>query len=196
MRSVIETSTTLLERLGQHDPKAWEDFATKYFWMMRRWLRSWEISTDDLEDILQESCLRVFRNIHKFQHQGQGSFRAWLKKVSRSCWLQVIRKSASDRRLAEFSQSVAKLTSEETFLSIDSHVDLLIEQDLFDHAILRTRRNFSVIIWNSYRLTALEGRSGAFASELLGISVASVYKNRERFEAGLDIELRTIRESE
>jgi RNA polymerase sigma-70 factor (ECF subfamily) len=196
MPSTCETSTSLIQRLGQHEPKAWDDFATKYTWMMRRWLRSWGIPTQDAEDILQDSCLRVFRNIHRFEHQGTGSFRAWLKKVSRSCWLQVIRKSAYRARAEQSELDLSRFIAEETLVSIDHQIDLLIEHELFDFALDRTRRYFSESTWNAYRLTVLEGCSGACVAEQLGMSIDAVYKNKERFEVGLHHELQAVREFE
>lgn len=194
--SICETSLSLIERLGSQEPRAWEDFATKYTWMMRRWLMAWNIPLHEVEDLLQDSCLRVFRNIHKFQHRGNGSFRAWLKETSRSCWLQVIRKSAYRARLEHKPLDLASLVSEETLWRIDHEIDLLIEEELFLLAISRTRKQFKESAWESYRLTVLEGNSGAFASQTLGISLDLVYKNKERFERRLEDELRSLRASD
>lgn len=190
------TSTSLIRRLGKHEPRAWQDFATKYTWMMRRWLRSWNIPLDDTDDILQETCLRVFRSVHKFQHRGHGSFRGWLKEVSRSCWLQVIRKTAYRARLERRFADVNQLISEETLNSIDGQIDLLIEQELFDCALARTRDVSSELAWNAYRLTVIDGLSGAKTAELLGISINCVYKNKQRFETGFKDTLQSLRRTD
>ena len=195
MPSIEETSKTLLKRLEQQDPRAWEDFATKYVWMMRRWLRLWKIPGKDVDDVVQDACLRVFRSIHTFEHRGHGSFRAWLKKVSRSCWLQIIRRAATSPGFECSVSCLSKLMSEETFHAIDSQVDVFIEHELFDYAITRTRGSLNDRSWEAFRLTVLEGRSGAVASKLLGIPVNSVYKNKERFQAGLFQELRTLHDA-
>ena len=191
--SPSETSTSLIRRLGKHEPRAWEDFATKYTWMMRRWLRSWNIPLDDVDDILQDTCLRVFRSVHKFQHRGQGSFRGWLKKVSRSCWLDVIRKTAYRARLQCKLVDLNQFLSEETLSAMDNQIDLLIEQELFDCALARTRQISTDLAWNAYRLTVLDGQSGAKTAERLGVSINCVYKNKERFEIGLNETLQTLR---
>ncbi|MFM7842902.1 MAG: RNA polymerase sigma factor [Planctomycetota bacterium] len=163
---------------------------------MRRWLRSWNIPLADADDILQDACLRVFRSIHKFQHRGQGSFRAWLKEVSRSCWLQVIRKTAYRARLERQCVDINQLVSEETLCSIDQQIDLLIEQEFFDCALARTRNVCSELAWNAYRLTALDGLSGSQAAERLGISLNCVYKNKQRFETCFQETLRTLRDTD
>lgn len=190
---ITETSISLLQRLGRQDPKAWEDFATKYIWVMRRSLRSWSISPEDVDDVLQDCCLRVFRNIHKYEHRGQGSFRAWLKEISRSCWLQAVRKSAyrarSQNKLLELSQYLA----EETLSTIDMQIDLLIEQEFFDFALARTRRHFNEQTWSVYRLAVIEGRPSKEVALLLGISVALAQKSKERFRRKLNQEIQDLR---
>lgn len=187
-----ETSTSLLQRLGQHEPQAWEDFATKYVWVMRSALRTLRIHPADIDDVLQDSCLRVFQNIHRYQHRGQGSFRAWLKAIARSCWLQAVRKSAYRARSECKVVDLTSNLSEEALGSIDMQIDLLIEQELLDFAIARTRSSFNELTWRTYQLAAIEQLSGKEVANLLGISVDSVYKNKERFETKLQEELQGL----
>jgi RNA polymerase sigma factor (sigma-70 family) len=191
--SLLETSTTLLQRLGRQEPKAWEDFATKYIWMMRSSLRSRNISPEDIDDVLQESCLRVFKNIHKYEHRGQGSFRAWLKEISRSCWLQAVRKSAYRARSESKEIDLTLYLAEETLCSIDNQIEILMEQELFDLAIARTRQAFNELTWNAYRLGALESLPSKEVARLLGVSVALAQKSKERFEIQLQHELRNLK---
>jgi hypothetical protein len=121
--SIYETSSSLIQRLGNQEPRAWRDFSTKYAWMMRRWLRSWKIPIDQVDDILQETCLRVFRSVHTFERQGHGSFRAWLKEVSRSCWFQVVRKSAYKARMECRHFELESFLSDESLFLIDHQID-------------------------------------------------------------------------
>jgi len=191
--SLPETSTSLLQRLGRQEPKAWEDFATKYIWVMRRSLRSWSIAPEDVEDVLQDSCLRVFRNIHKYEHQGQGSFRAWLKEISRSCWLQAIRKSAYRARSQNKVLELSHYLAEETLSKIDMQIELLIEQELFDFALARTRQYFNDQTWNAYRLAAMEQLPNKEVADLLGITMKLAQKSKERFEQKLNQEIQDLR---
>ena len=36
---------------------------------------------DQLKDVLQESFIRIFTNIHQFEYRGKGSLKAWMTKV-------------------------------------------------------------------------------------------------------------------
>lgn len=182
----LDTATSFVVRLSQHDPQAWEDFAVHYSRMMRRWMKPWRIPLDEVEDILQDTYLRVLGNVHRFRHRGPGTFRAWLKKVSRSCWLKVVQQSA----FGKFSSlDVEASLSEETLLSIDREIDFLIEREYFQYALERTRRRVSTHIWDAYRLTAIEGRSGQEAAGILSVSVDVIYKSRSRFQERLASEL-------
>ena len=160
---------------------------------MRRWMRSWRIQRDEIEDIIQDTCLCVFVSFHTFERRGDGSFRAWLKQVSRSCWLQVVRRSAYKARVNNHCIDLDQLLSEETLSQMDTQIDMLIEHELFVHAIEKTRRRMGDTAWNAYRLTALEGQLGFDVSCNLGISVDMVYKRKKQFETGLEEELKSAK---
>ena len=36
---------------------------------------------DTIKDVLQESFIKIFTQIHKFEYRGKGSLKAWLTKV-------------------------------------------------------------------------------------------------------------------
>jgi RNA polymerase sigma-70 factor, ECF subfamily len=188
-----ETSTSLIRRLGQHEARAWEDFAAKYTWMMRRWMRLWKIPCNEVEDIIQETCLCVFVKFHTFERRGNGSFRAWLKQISRNCWLQVVRKAAYQARINKKIINLDELLAEETLSCIDTEIELLIEHELFVEAMERTRRRAGDVAWNAYRMTALEGCLGGDASYALGISIDMVYKKKKHFESKLEFEIKRIK---
>jgi RNA polymerase sigma factor (sigma-70 family) len=178
----LDTATSFVVRLSHHDPQAWEDFAVHYSRMMRRWMKPWKIPVDEVEDILQDTYLRILGNVHRFRHRGPGTFRAWLKKVSRSCWLKVVQQSAFGKHT---SLDVEASLSEETMLSIDREIDLLIEKEYFQYALECTRRRVNSQLWDAYRLTAIEGRSGQEAAGILSVSVDVIYKSRSRFQERL-----------
>ena len=47
---------------------------------------------DQLKDVLQESFIRIFTNIHQFEYRGKGSLKAWMTKVVINEALQQLRK--------------------------------------------------------------------------------------------------------
>jgi RNA polymerase sigma-70 factor (ECF subfamily) len=186
---LLDTSTSFIQRLGQQDHSTWDQFATKYTWMMRRWMQSWNVPIHDVEDVLQETLLEVLESVHHFDHRGKGSFRAWLKKVSRNCWLQSVRQAIYRNRQTRVRFDLASCLSESTMQTIDTQIDELIEREAFDLAIIRTRSECNDTSWEAYRLMAFERLSGSQVAEMLGVTIDVVYKSKDRFERQLNAQL-------
>jgi RNA polymerase sigma factor (sigma-70 family) len=186
---LLDTSTTFVQRLGNQDPVAWELFASKYTWLMRRWMQAWNIPTTEVEDILQDTFIRVLQNVHNFERQGTGTFRVWLKRISRNCWLQSVRKAfyRSKHNPKEFDLEAC--LSESTLQFIDTQIHQLIERETLEVAIQRTRQNCNEQSWEAYRLMMFDRCSGQQTAELLGLSLENAYKSKNRFEKQLQIHL-------
>ena len=50
---------------------------------------------DTLKDVLQESLIRIFTQIHQFEYRGKGSLKAWMTKVAINEALIQLRKEAT-----------------------------------------------------------------------------------------------------
>ena len=50
---------------------------------------------DTLKDVLQESLIRIFTQIHQFEYRGKGSLKAWITKVTINEALIQLRKEAT-----------------------------------------------------------------------------------------------------
>lgn len=155
-------------------------------------MHTWDIPTNEVEDILQEVFLRVMEKVQGFEHQGTGTFRAWLKRISRNCWLQSVRQAAYRARLNNVSFDLASCLAESTMRLIDTQIDDLIEREAFDFAVQRTRRESSDKSWEVYRLMTFEGLSAFQAAKVLGISTDLAYKTRERFDDHLQAHLKAM----
>jgi DNA-directed RNA polymerase specialized sigma24 family protein len=108
--------------------------------MMRRWLQSWGVPINDVDDILQETSIRVLESVHRFDHRGTEAFRVWLKKVSRNCRLLSVRQAIYRNKQTRFRFDLANCLSASTMRSIDTQIDELIEREAFELAIRRSRR--------------------------------------------------------
>jgi DNA-directed RNA polymerase specialized sigma24 family protein len=53
----------------------------------------------DVEDILQETCLRAFRDMSRFSHQSPGSFFRWLSSIADHVIIDRVRYQARSRRI-------------------------------------------------------------------------------------------------
>ena len=77
------TSTTLLDLARQGDQAAWRRLAHLYLPLLLFWCRSLKgLNDQDAEDVVQEVLVAVFSALGKFQRQGRGAFRAWLRRIT------------------------------------------------------------------------------------------------------------------
>lgn len=58
-----ETSLTLLRKLGERNEFAWEEFAKRYATFLRHWCEHWGVSSNETEDLIQETFLQVLARI-------------------------------------------------------------------------------------------------------------------------------------
>jgi RNA polymerase sigma-70 factor, ECF subfamily len=81
---VSPTSLSLLDRLKVAGPEAsdWNRLQGIYLPLIQRWLSRVPGIGDESADLAQELLVVVFREIPRFERQREGSFRAWLRKVT------------------------------------------------------------------------------------------------------------------
>ena len=78
------TSVSLLDRLkaARPDTSDWNKLQGIYLPLISRWLCRVPGLGEDVDDLAQEVFVVVIREIPRFQHQREGSFRAWLRQVT------------------------------------------------------------------------------------------------------------------
>ena len=86
------THLSLLDRMGdsRYRAEAWPVFVDRYTRLLFDWFKHWSVDPNDMEDVLQESMMRVLGDLKSFHHKQKGSFRAWLKSLAHNSWMQLI----------------------------------------------------------------------------------------------------------
>lgn len=191
MNTVEVTRPSLLLRIRDHrDEAAWEEFVKLYTPLIFRFARHRGIQETDAATVAQDVLVTVARNIHSFEYDRRsGSFRNWLKVVTRS-------------RLSDFFRAeqrhVAGSGDSNIHAAIDQQADPaeqeLWEQEyrrsLFEWAVDRIRDDFESSTWQAFWQTSVNDRETAVVAEELGISVGAVYIARSRVLARLRLEVR------
>lgn len=62
--------------------------------------RRYITSDDDIKDILQESFIRIFSSLDRFEYRGRGSLRAWMSRVVVNESLMFLRKNRLSERIS------------------------------------------------------------------------------------------------
>jgi RNA polymerase sigma factor (sigma-70 family) len=86
--SNADTRITLLGRLraAPDDPAVWAEFVDWYGRNIHVWCKAWGLQDSDAEDVTQEVFLNLSQKMHGFCYDPEGSFRAWLKTLTRRAW--------------------------------------------------------------------------------------------------------------
>lgn len=76
------TSFTLLQRVQQNEPAAWQRLVRLYGDLVYGWARGFRLQNDDAADVLQEVFQVVHRALPQYRHEEHGTFRGWLWTVT------------------------------------------------------------------------------------------------------------------
>jgi RNA polymerase sigma-70 factor (ECF subfamily) len=181
------TSPTLLGRLSRQpvDQAAWGEFVERYGRRIYHWCRRWDLQDADAQDVTQDVLLKLARKLRTFRYDASGSFRAWLKTVVRHSWSDFVTRSSvrgpgGRAWPADFLQAGDDLVEE---------LNDVFDRELLDEAMARVRLCVEAHTWEAFRLTALEGLSGAETARRLGIKVATVFVAAGRVRRRLQDEL-------
>jgi RNA polymerase sigma factor (sigma-70 family) len=190
----LRTSVTLLARL-RADPKdqaAWSDFVARYGPKILQWCRGWGLQESDARDVTQDVLLKLNRLMATFVYDPSGSFRAWLKTLAHHAWRDLL----AERRRAGVAtgddRMVGFLGSLQAGEDLVEQLEREFRRELMDRAMERVRLRVAPKTWDAFRLTALEGWSGAAAAARLEIKITRVYGAKSEVTRRIQEEVRKL----
>lgn len=178
----METSVSLLERLtGAPTDDDWRRLDDLYQPLLRAWMARAGVPASDVDDLVQDVLLVVFREIDEFEWRGQGAFRAWLRtilahRVRDYFRRQKYRPTATGD--SDFLRRLDELESPDSALSRlwDREHDEYVAASLMQ----RVQGDFTPVTWQAFRRHALEGEPAGQVAEALGLSLNSVLLAKSR----------------
>lgn len=188
-----QTSVSLLG-VFHHDPsnpEAWGEFVRRYRPKIYGWCCARGLQGADADDVAQIVLAKLTEKMRDFQYDPGRSFRAWLKTVTQRTLLDFV---ASRRRGAGRGdrQGWEILDSLEARADLERQLEEMFDRELLELAMIQVRRRVTPQSWDAFRLTALEGLSGADASRRLGMPVANVFMAKHRVQKTLQEEVRKL----
>ena len=185
------TSTTLLRRLRQEpaDQEAWSEFVRRYGPQVYRWCRHWRLQEADAEDVTQAVLVRLNARMRTFAHDPARSFRAYLRTLARYAWCDFLEASKQPGAGRGGSDVRGLLNTVEAGDDLEQRLSEQFDQELLAEAQARVRRRVEGHTWEAFRLTVVDGLSGADAAARLGLTVAGVYKAKSRVQQMLQEEV-------
>jgi RNA polymerase sigma-70 factor (ECF subfamily) len=181
------TSLTLIDllRRSPRDVGAWDRFVRRYRPRIYGWCRVRGLQEADAEDVAQDVIAILTRKMARFRYDPSRPFRAWLKTITYHALsdLMASRSRAIGDRPTPSLESIAARDD------LDRRLDELFDRELLEMAMARVRARVAAPTWDAFRLTTFEGHSGAEASRMLGIPVASVFVAKHRVQKALREEI-------
>jgi RNA polymerase sigma-70 factor, ECF subfamily len=176
------TSVSLLDRLKMARPDAsdWSRLQSIYQPLIQRWLSRVPGLGDEAADLTQEVLIVVFREVPRFDRQREGSFRAWLRRVT-------VNRVRNYRRKRHRRPAVG-LDPAEGFLErlSDPNDDLAREWDrdhdkhVVDKLLAVVRTDFTAASWKAFQRFGVDGFPAKIVAEELGLSENSVILAKSR----------------
>jgi RNA polymerase sigma-70 factor (ECF subfamily) len=187
---VSPTSFSLLDRLKVAGPEAsdWNRLQGIYLPLIRSWLSRVPGLGDESADLAQEVLVVVFREIPRFERQREGSFRAWLRKVTVNRVLNYRRQrgrrpavglDAADGFLERLSDPNGEL-AREWDRDHDKHV--------VEKLLAVVQPDFTPTTWEAFRRFGVDGIPAARVAEELGLSENAVILAKSRVLKRLRLE--------
>jgi RNA polymerase sigma-70 factor (ECF subfamily) len=176
------TSVSLLDRLKVARPDAsdWNRLQGIYLPLIQRWLGRVPGLGDESADLAQEVLIIVFREVPRFDRRREGSFRAWLRRVT----VNRIRIYCRKRR----RRPAVGLDPADGFLELlsDPNDDLAREWDrdhdkhVVQHLLAMVQPAVSPTTWAAFQRFAVDGIPAVRVAEELGLSENAVILAKSR----------------
>ncbi|MFT4559598.1 MAG: RNA polymerase sigma factor (sigma-70 family) [Porticoccaceae bacterium] len=195
MDTVNTTRPSLLVRIRDlRDEMAWGEFAQLYTPLIYRFAGQSGLQDADASLVTQDVLVTVARTIHRFEYNPKsGSFRGWLKVVTRSRLNDFLR--AQGREVQGTGDTgMLNVIEEQPDASQPDLWEREFRRTLFEWAVDRIRCDFEDTTWQAFWQTSVGSRETSDVAEELGLSVGAVYIARSRVLARLRKEIEEVDE--
>jgi RNA polymerase sigma factor (sigma-70 family) len=183
------TSLTLLNRLqNSSDQAAWIEFVGRYGALILNWGRKWGLQPADAEDVAQTVLVRLAGRMGTFRYDPTRSFRAYVKTLTRYAFCDLLEARKKPGAGSGDSVVLQLLTSVEARDELAQRLAYIDDQERLKRAMVRVKARVEPHTWEAFRLTALEGLSGAETAARLGIKAPTVFKARSKVQHMLRLE--------
>lgn len=196
MHNEYNTRQTLIQRIqASHDERSWDEFVRIYRPYIYAIIRNMNVSTDDIDDLVQQVCLKVWKNIAGMELTATHRFRSWLSSVTINCTRDYFRKSARD------AARVEKAADEESLnylRSVDEpEIERIAQREWEIHLTNLAMENIEPLFTPQtveVFMLSLEGISVKDIAAKTGLSLNAVYYQKNRFKRRLVQEVAHLRD--
>jgi RNA polymerase sigma-70 factor (ECF subfamily) len=196
--SSARTSISLLGRLRHDstDQAAWAEFVRRYGQQIYCWCLKWHLQEADAQDVTQTVLVKLAEKMRTFSYDSSRSFRAYLKTLTHYAWCDFLERQKRPGAGSSDTQVLQALETVEARDDLLEHLHGEFDQELLEEAMERVRQRVEPHTWEAFRLTAIEGQSGAAVAEQLQMKVATVFKSKSNVQKMLQEEVKRLEENQ
>ncbi len=152
----MNDESQILKNIAKGDKNAMEMLYRQYAGYATAVARRYVPNTDDMRDVLQDSFVKVFTNINKFNYRGEGSLKAWIIRIVANEAISMLRRTA---KLTFTDEIPDKLIGEE-----EPELDY-ISPDILNDLIGKLPTGYRTVL----NLFVFENKSHKEIAKILGI---------------------------
>jgi RNA polymerase sigma-70 factor, ECF subfamily len=201
------TSLSLILQATHQDPAAWERLVSIYSPLVYFWCQESGLSRADLQDVFQEVFHALARNLHKFRPIENGTFRGWLRTLTRNKLNDYFRQSGLEPKpvggteALNFLKKIPAATQRQSSsnhssavncegpLNEQATIELAIVHSTLCQALANVRINFSEQSWKAFWMVVVDGRETVEVAKDLGMLPGTVRVAKSRILKRLRLEL-------
>lgn len=192
------TSQSLILGVKQNDPEAWERLVKLYSPLVYYWCGQAGLRQADIHDVFQEVFYRLARKISQFRPMENGSFRGWLRTLTRHQAMNHFRtmqhepEAAGGTGAQQFLEQITA-PSNDSFVDGDfigeTQMETRLQLSLLHQALANIRAHFSEATFQAFWMVAIEGRETAEVAAILGMRPGTIRVSKSRILKRLRMEL-------
>ncbi len=172
----LATSPSLLGRALANEPAAWKRLVGLYAPLVWHWCRSCGLQEQDQADVFQDVFQAVSRSLDQFQQSTQGTFRGWLRTITRHKVADLFRRRQHEPPGAGGSDAQRRLNQlpGPDLFGEDSQAEQVAEQSLIHRALDMIRAEFTERTWQAFWRTTVDELAAVDVAQDLEMSAGAV----------------------
>ncbi len=183
------TSLSLLQRVNNREPQAWERLVYLYGPLVARWCRHWSLPPHDLEDVLQDVFLAVAQQLEGFRRdRPNDKFRKWLWTITRNKVCDYFRKQeqavpqGGSRALQQLQQ--IEEAADDSAIEPEGMLNEVVKR-----ALRLIESEFSAKVWQMFWRATVDGQAPRQIAVDLDVTANAVRVAKFRVLKRLRLEL-------
>jgi RNA polymerase sigma factor (sigma-70 family) len=187
---LLPTRQSLLSRLRDcQDQAGWREFFDTYWRLIYNVARSSGLADAEAQDVVQNTFIYLVRRMPNFRYdRARGSFKSWLRVVTRSRILVYWRREKTNATLrrelpnreTEDCADIMELQPDPAADALDEIWQREWEANLLSQAFTRLRSKVASQHLLIFRLTTISDLPPMQVAKKLGVSLAQIYLARHR----------------